>query len=399
MTAPLRVLYLHPFGVLGGATKSLFEMYSALPPGTVQGTAIAPSGAASRLLESAGLSIINVRGISQWDDTRFGHYRGFRWLILLREISYWPSTIKGLRAARASGDFDVVHCNEVTALLAGVVAKRMVRAPLLVHVRSLQRSDRGILTRWLQNLLRRRADAVVAIDQAVRRTLPSDLPVEVVHNGMALPAQSPARAASAVFCVATIGVLHQSKGVYELLEAVRLLRDRGIRIRLMVVGANIRELSGFRGWILRKLDLAHDVRGNLEKFVAKESLGDMVEFTGFVSDVSRIYGMADVVCFPSHLDAPGRPVFEAALHAVPAIVAMRNPTDDVVVHGRTGLCIDEPTPVAIAAAIEELQSDRARSRDMGSAAHRMALTRFTSNVSANKILGCYQRLRREPVTR
>ncbi len=390
----LRVLFLHPFGAYGGATKSLAEMFSALPKGAVQGIALAPPGVAAQSLAAAGLEVISVRGIAQWDDTRFGHYRGLRWLILMRELWYWPRTIFAIFKALRCGPFDLIHCNEITALLPSLVAKRYAKAPLVVHVRSLQRGSNGsYISAWLLGKLSR-ADAVVAIDEAVRRTLPSDLPVTIIHNGMRAPSELPPGdpVATRLFCVGIIGVLHRSKGVYELVEAIRILRDRGVAVRLLVVGDNVRPLKGVSGWFLRKLDFARDVRGDLEAYVARHGMEQVVEFTGFVSEIRTIYGRTDAVCFPSHLDAPGRPVFEAALFGLPTIVAMKNPTSDVVIPGQTGLCIDVPTPEAIANAIEALALDRARAKAMGEKARSIALARFESSVSADKMLELYRRL-------
>ncbi len=388
---PLRVLYLHPFAAFGGATKSLAEMFAALPASSVRGTVICPPGVAADSLRTAGLDVIPARGVAQWDDTRFGHYRGARWLILVRELALWPATFLALRKAARAGVYDLVHSNEITALLPGLLARRMLSAPLLVHVRSLQRGGKGgRISAWLQRLLRTRADAVVAIDDAVRRTLPASLAVHVIHNGMKVPAALPSRESVGGLCVGIVGVLHRSKGVYELLEATRLLRDRGVEVKVLVVGENVHRLVGVRGWLLRKLDFARDVRGDLEAYVALHGLNETVEFTGFVPDIRPIYGRVDVVCFPSLLDAPGRPVFEAALFGLPTIVAMRDPTRDVIVHGETGLCIDRPTPVAIADAIQALAQDRALARRMGEQARRMALERFESRVCAAKMLALYR---------
>lgn len=391
----LKVLYLHPFAAYGGATKSLSELMGAMPRQEIEGIALAPLGLASQSLDSVGLRVLPVRGLAQWDDTRFGHYRGARWLILLRELAYWPGSLLALRRAAQHGPFDLIHCNEITALLVGVLAKRMLRVPLLVHVRSLQRSNRsGRVTAWLQRLLRRHADAVVAIDEAVRRTLPTDLSVQIIHNGMKVPSELPAKTPDPtdVFCVGIIGVLHRSKGVYELIEAARLLRDRGVPMRVVVVGENVHQLSGLRGWLLRKLDFARDVRAELEAFVNEHRLQDVVEFTGFIRDIRPVYGRLDAVCFPSHLDAPGRPVFEAALFGLPTVVAMKQPTADVIVDGETGLCIAEPTPVAIADAIQTLARDPTRSRAMGFRARQLALERFDSQICAANMLNLYRRI-------
>ena len=389
----LRVLYLHHVGAFSGATKSLVEMLSALPAGAVKATAITPSGPAADALRASGVQVIDSRGIAQWDDTRFGHYRGLRWVILLRELAYWPATLSAIRTAQRAGPFDLIHCNEVTALLPALVAKRRLGIALVVHVRSLQRGDKGgRVTRWLSSRLRTGADGIIAIDEAVRRTLPADLDVDVIYNGMRAPVLQPDRPSGDPFCVSIVGVLHRAKGVYEFVQAARLLKQRGVRVRMLVVGGNVRDVKGLRGWVLRKLDFARDVRADLEAVVAEHGLADIVQFTGFVSDMPSLYARTDALCFPSHLDAPGRPVFEAGLFGLPSIVAMRSPTDDVFIPGRSGLCIDAPTPEAIADAIQQLATDPARARAMGAEARRLAMSRFESSLTASKTLALYKRV-------
>jgi glycosyltransferase involved in cell wall biosynthesis len=389
---PLRVLYLHPFGVYGGATRSLVEMVGALPVGEVDGTVVTPPGVAADSCAAVGLRVIPVRGLPQWDDTRFGHYRGLRWAILLRELALLPEVVTAVRAARAAGPYDVIHCNEVTALPVALAFKTALGGHLVVHVRSLQRGAQGgRRTRTLIALLRRHADAVVAIDEAVRRTLPTDLAVDVIHNGLKDPGE-PTPMAHGVYTVGIIGVLHRSKGVFELIEAARLLRDRGVNVRVLVVGENVRPVTGLKGRALKALDFASDVRAELSALVERHGLQGVVSFTGFVKDIGRIYRELDAVCFPSHLDAPGRPVFEAALYGVPAIVAMKDPTTDVVVDGVTGLCIKEPTPAAIADAIAALATAPDRAIQMGRAARAHGRERFDARQTAARTLAVYRRV-------
>lgn len=388
----MKVLYLHPFSVFGGATKSLSEMISALPDDSVVGVALCPKGGAFETFRAVGIEVLEVLGITQWDDTRYGYYRGFRWLILLREFSYLPSVFLGLWRARKLGPYSLIHCNEITAILVGVLAKKWLGAPLLVHVRSLQRQGHGRISKWLMKILRLHADKVVAIDEAVRRTLPADIDVTVIHNGLKIPVLPKEEKQNSVFCVGIVGVLGKLKGVYEFVEAGRILRDRNFPIRMLIVGENARDLSGISGWLLKKLDFAHDVKADLESYIQQYDLSSSVEFTGFIPDVSKVYAKMDALCFPSHLDAPGRPVFEAALHGLPSIVAMKNPTGDVVVDGETGVCIDSPDPLAIANAIESMASDRQKTKSMGTKARENAVNKFDSEVGALKILRAYREL-------
>jgi glycosyltransferase involved in cell wall biosynthesis len=394
----LRILYIHPISTYGGASKSLTEMYTGIPKHEVEAVVITPRGAAAEAFLAAGMQTIQIAGLAKWEDTRFGHYRGLRWAILMRELAYVPSTLLALRQASKKGPFDLIHCNEIPALLPALLAKKWLGTRLLVHVRSLQRGNEGTwITRRIFQALRRHADAVVAIDEAVRRTLPDDLDVDVIHNGMQAPAQLPRIVDdNAPFRVGIIGVLHRSKGVYEFVEAANILKGRNINVQLVIVGENIHTISGLRGWLLKKFNFAHDVRGDLEAYTAQHRLEKHVEFTGFRRDVAAVYQTLDALCFPSHLDAPGRPVFEAALFGLPTIVAMKNPTSDVIVPDVTGLCIDTPTPVAIADAIATLAQDWPRARAMGAAAYASAIDRFERSRVGQRMLALYQRIQATP---
>lgn len=392
---PLSVLYLHPVGVFGGASKSLTELLVRLSPQHVHAFVVAPHGQVIAAFEKAGARVFSVRGLSQWDATRAGYYRGLRWLILSRELFFLPFTYLTLRRARREiGHVDLIHANEITLLPSALLAKRMFGAPLIVHVRSLQRLAPTLWrSRIIEKLLLRHVARVVAIDATVRKTLPTSIPVTVMHNGFSpdvVNAESESYAAKGRFRIGIVGVLLRIKGVYEFIDAARLLRDRGVDAEFRIVGGNARTLRGVKRWILERLDFARDVRAELEMRVKKYGLEDRVRFVGFVSDVAAVYRSLDVVCFPSYLDAPGRPVFEAAWYGVPSIVAVRNPTTDTIVHGVTGLCIDGPDIVQLADAIELLYRDRHLLQRLGQGAAELARRNFDSNKNAKCLRELYQ---------
>jgi hypothetical protein len=214
----LTVLYLHASAPFGGASKSLCELLQGMPAGSVRAIVLCPPGTAARQFTRAGAQVITSTGVPKWDHTRFGFYRGWRWLLLLRELAAVLPTWWALRRIRMKlGRVDVVHANDITVLLAGMLAARMLAAPLVVHVRSLQNDDAALRrTRWLARLLGRAGARVIAIDETVRRTLPHGVEVFVLHNGLRLveSARVDRRAdcAPRVFRVAIVGVLLRLKG-------------------------------------------------------------------------------------------------------------------------------------------------------------------------------------------
>ena len=389
-------------GAFGGASRSLFEIVRAFPPGRVEPAFIVPRGTAAAFFARLG-TVIEARGLTQFDDTRYSHYRGLRWLVLLRELAFLPSTVLALRRARKLlPEIDLIHINEITGVVVLWLVRRWFTAPAIMHVRAVTRvAPEARRTRWVARTLMHRASAVIAIDDTVRASLAADLPVEVIHNAFAATLSAGHDAAlerslaamrSTSFKVGFVGNLLRVKGIMELMQAARLLRDRGLDIEFLVVGDETQSSRGLKARLLRTLGLRQNMRAEVEAFVEVHSLHDTVHLTGFTEGISRAYAHMDVLCFPSHLDAPGRPVLEAALLGVPSIVATRNPMPDTLIDGETGIAIEARSATHLAAAIEALATDRERSRRMGASARRLAEQNFDAQRNAQALLQLYRRV-------
>lgn len=401
----IQVLYIHTSGTFGGASRSLLEMLKGFPEASVEAHVLSQHGPVQRMLADNGAAVVAARGICQFDNTRYGYYRGLRWLILLRECFYlWP-TIAALRASKRQWpDIDVIHVNELTAIPAAVVAKKLFDVPLVVHVRSVQRPMEGD---WRGRLLRvlvcRHVDGLVAIDSTVRASLPDDLPVQIIHNGFPRtrtePGENTARARTTgvrrPLRVGFVGVLLALKGVYDLVEAARICVERGLDVEFIIAGENARPLRGIKGYLLKQLKFSADVRGDLERYIDEHGLQGRVRLVGFTPDVKSIYESLDVLCFPSHLDACGRPVFEAAFSRVPSIVAVSAPKEDTMIDGETGLCVTPRDPAALANAIEHFHDHPEELERMGEAAYQLALRNFDSRRNSALILELYGSLIRD----
>jgi len=397
----MRVLYVHMTGAFAGGSRSLFEAVRALPKGEVQPLFVAPSGSVHDFFAGIG-EVIDAWGLSQFDNTRYSHYRGLRWLVLLRELAFLPSTFLALRRAhRRWKSVDLIHVNEITGIVPWLMARRLFDAPVVVHTRSVVRSDSSSLrTRWIGSLLRNKADAVIAIDETVRDSLPADLAVEVIHNSFSFQVAAEAGKAYAdrlklrpgSFKVGFVGNLLRVKGILELIEAARLTREHGVDVEFIIVGGEAGRSGTLRSRILNRMKLGQDVGSEVLGKIAEYGLGDRVHMTGFTADIAPAYACMDVLCFPSHYDAPGRPIFEAAFAGVPSIVAVRAPKPDTLVDGVTGLAIPPHDAVALAGAIALLGADRDRARQMGKAAHDLAASQFLPERNSRKLLAVYQRV-------
>ena len=398
-----KILYIDGDGPFGGASRSLFEAISAFPKGSVKPYFLATSGTALEFYRQVAIDLIETRGMSKIDNTRFGYYLGVRWLILLRELFHFPFTIVALLKARKRWKhFDLIHVNEIVYIIPALLAKLLFRAPLVVHVRSLARNDKtSMRTHWINAALTRGADAVVTIDETVRDSLPSELPVDVIHNSFTakrtpkpdlhfISRFTELRAGS--LKVGFVGNLHESKGLFDIFESAKLIHQVRRDVDFVIVGGVTLNDRGLKAWMLKHAGLAQNVQAELAARVESEGLSDCFHLMGATIDIKYVYDQLDILLFPSHFDAPGRPVFEAAFSSVPSIVAIKNPGSDTLVHGETGLAIEAKNPPKLAEAILYFAENRSEAQRMGNNAKQLAELNFEPATNAHKLMAVYNRV-------
>jgi glycosyltransferase involved in cell wall biosynthesis len=229
--------------------------------------------------------------------------------------------------------------------------------------------------------------------------------VDVIYNPYAMPAvlsdvrdEAAPDERSPVVRVTYLTGLLTFKGIWDLLEAARLLRDRR-DILFLIAGANSRPDTFHRsaaGRLAHLFGFAPDVEGAVRAWVERHQLEDTVHLLGRVEGVEQVLRRTDVLAFPSHLNGPGRAVFEAGMHGVPSIVALKDRVEDVVQDGVTGLIVPPRDPGRLADAVRRLADDPALRHRLGSAARTRYAAQFGAAAAADRMLEVYRRLRSAP---
>lgn len=170
--------------------------------------------------------------------------------------------------------------------------------------------------------------------------------------------------------------LLKDKGVYEFLEAVRVLRQRGIDASFRLIGApdpgnpSSVEQSQLDAW-------------------AAEGI---VELLGHRSDIAQQYAAATIVCLPSYREGLPKSLIEAAACGR-AIVTTNVPgCRDAIEPDLTGLLVPVRDPVALADAIQCLIESSTLRQRMGFAGRKLAEREFAIENVVRKHLDIYQEL-------
>lgn len=389
--APLRVLYVCLTSVRGGSARSLRFLIEAFPPGSVEAHVLCPPGPSVADFRALGATVHLVPGVSHFPLVAGAPIRGLRWLVLLRSIWNLRHGSRILRAIREVRP-QLVHLNEHGMWQATALAHGR-GVPVVTHVRSVCDRENGFLRAVNERMLRTRSAAVIAIDESVRRGIREVPEVRVVYN----PAKPPPAAAripdpAGRLRVTFMSGLLDAKGIWDLLDAAALLRDRK-DVEFRIYGDNPRPAAFYAsaaGRLSGVLGFTRDNAARARRRVAERGLEGMVSFLGHVEAEQGPFATTDALVFPSHYDALGRSVFEAGLHGIPSVVTLRTRIEDIVKDGETGLVVPPKDPAALAAAIARLADDPVLRRRLGEAARERYLRQFDPGRAAAEVLAVYE---------
>jgi glycosyltransferase involved in cell wall biosynthesis len=186
-------------------------------------------------------------------------------------------------------------------------------------------------------------------------------------------------------CVPVIGFvgrLTRDKGVEELIEAFRMLREGGNPVELLVVG---------------DFEAGDRVNETTEQWIR---YGDGVHWAGYVADPSPYYRLMDVFVFPTHREGLGRVLLEAAAAGRPVVSTLTTGVVDVVLDGVTGLLVSPGDAQELARATATLLGDAAMAERMAGNARALVEEEFDNSIYLKRLADVLDSLARlNPVSR
>lgn len=137
-----------------------------------------------------------------------------------------------------------------------------------------------------------------------------------------------------------------------------------------------------------------ETRPRLEQLVAELGLGERVVFTGYRDrDLPTVLAAAD--CFAlmaTGSDESGRAVLEAMAAGRPVVARRVGALPETVVHGETGLLLEDDRPETVGGALAAVLADPARARAMGGAGRRRVEEAFSPARSLDIVERVYRSL-------
>ena len=400
---PVRILYVMHSGSPAGSADSLCLLLEHFRPGAVNATVLCPDGDVVPRLRKAAATVRIIPGVSMFHSSEGVPLRGLRLLELGRTI-WMMRHADRIRAAIRETRPDVVHLNERGMLHAARIAHEQ-GVPVVLQARSVAERREGWVRRLSMREMGRHVSRVVAIDESVRASLEGIPNLEVIYNPLddgtladAATARRSAARPDALVRVTYLTGLQVFKGIRDLLESALMLRHRA-DILFQIAGTGSHPAAfhrSARGRFLHLFGFAPDVESWVRRWIVEHGAEATVRLLGRV-EPNAVLAETDILAFPSHLDGPGRSVFEAGARGIPAVVSLRHRIEDVVVDGETGLIVPERDPQSLAQAILRLADDADLRRRLGENARTRYCRQFAPQPIADQVLALYLTLMRQAI--
>ncbi len=168
----------------------------------------------------------------------------------------------------------------------------------------------------------------------------------------------------------------RNKGIVELLEASRLLRQRG---------------HCFELWLAGDVDKGNPTSLTEEDLRAMEREG-VGQWLGHRTDIPLLLRKASIICLPTYREGLPKVLVEACAAGRPIVATDVPGCREVVRHGTNGLLVPPRDSSALADALEQLLLSRQVCEQMGLAARRIFEERFTLDAVLDALNQCYRHL-------
>ena len=402
----MRVAYLTPTGVIGGAERSLLDIMSAIRQAAPEVRMNLIAAADGPLVGRASALGVHVRVLPMAKSLMGAGDSGIvashpnplviGARMLRAGIAAWPYS-RSLDHTLAELGPDIVHSNGIK--FHGLTGFLTRGVPVVWHIHDFlgARPLAAHALRWAW----RRAAAAFAVSRAVandaRATLGGEHPIEVIHNAVDTDLFSPGhpdgpnldRLAGLpaemrpIVRVGIVATYARWKGQDLFLRAAaRILSMSTRELRFFVVGGPIYSTTG-----------SQFTTAELRSRAAELGIGNRVGFVGFVESVAEVYRALDIVVHASTRPEPfGLTIAEAMACARPVIVSQEGGAAELFTDGHDAVGFQPRDVDSLARAIVTLADDPARRTHLAGHARQTVLERFSRARVARDMLASYGRL-------
>jgi glycosyltransferase involved in cell wall biosynthesis len=397
----MKIVFINPVGVIGGAERALLTIMDALFKQQPDIKIYLIAGTDGPMIVQAKKLGVEVKVLklpeefNQLGDSALKSnskfIAGMKLLFQLFLLS--PSLWRYLQEFRQTIELinpNIIHTNGIKANLITSLAE-IKNVPIIWHIQDFYGARPLVakLLRWAS----KKATSAIAISQAVaediKKTLPG-LPVEVIYSAIDINYFSPTNlpainsTTNSPIKVGLVATFARWKGHNIFIEAASeiIKTDPHLNVNFCIVGGAIYKTRGSQ--------FSED---ELKEKAAHLNIADKVEFLGFQQNIAQAYRNLDIVVHASTQPEPfGLAIVEAMACGKPVIVSQAGGAAELFTNNFDAVGVPPGEPKALAAAILDLLKHPEKRQFISEKARETVTQRFNHQRLGKQILEVYQKL-------
>jgi glycosyltransferase involved in cell wall biosynthesis/protein-tyrosine-phosphatase len=279
-------------------------------------------------------------------------------------------------------DIDVVHSHDLRSLIDGGICR--LRSRRFAHMHTFHFGNYPFVSRkhlLMETLFARIPDQLVSVGHAQRDSLIKALRlpahrIRTIWNGVDWPegadANAEAAESTAPVRIGSVSTLGEQKGIPTLLQAARILKDRGHAFQLVIVGEG-------------------PMRVDLERRAAEIGVTDHVEFTGWKPEAAEtMLPTFDIFVQSSYWEAMSVVILEAMAARRPIVATTVGENSLVLSDGESAILVPPKNAESLADGLARVITDVALRRRLADTAHEVYLEHFSGKAMADRYAAAYR---------
>lgn len=295
--------------------------------------------------------------------------------------------IKIIYSELKKGRYDLVHTHGYFADIAGVIAAKLLRIPIVSTCHGFISNNAKLsIYNKLDIIALRFMSAIVAVSNKIKDDLVkegiNDRKIHVVQNAVELIADDmrlqqqrhSIRRKYAIkdeeIVLGYVGRLSEEKGLKYLVEAASSLAQSDVSFRLLVIGDGPQ-------------------REEIKRLLQGTIVEKHVVFAGFQKDVTGMLSAFDIFVLPSLTEGTSMALLEAMVCGLPVVATAVGGTPKVIVSGQNGILVPAAEPEALVHAVLQLIEDEPLRNKLGNEAKKTIESDFSIKRWIGKVESIY----------
>jgi len=251
----------------------------------------------------------------------------------------------------SKNEISLIHSHGYKPTVFGSFLSRKLRIPIIATCHLWFEPDSGPLKMramiWLEKLLYRRFQKVIAVSESIKGELVQNgvaaKNVEIIKNGVSAELLAPCQqtmlslrkeldiSEEEIVLINTARLTRQ-KAQWSLIEAVLVLKERGVKVKLLIVGEG-------------------GLKDELSVLIQELNLEKEVQLLGFREDTDSLFSISDMFVLPSLDEGMPMSLLEAVACRLPVIATDVGDIGKLIKDKCSGVIIPIEAPEKIADAV------------------------------------------------